>query len=197
MPTDLKILIALFEKRKLNKRSLDRYTGVHPKITQNHLKTLVKEGVVLEEGEHALGKKLFYSLTVKGEAYLHMVAVDHLNVVFKSVRRITSGIASNPDKLKQFREDLKENPPLTVTAEIMQRGYFTREEIDKHMENVERTHAPLTEAYKIMRKIYLEVWGPRKTNGELQDVAIALTKEGYIYSIPVSLLKKHGLGLGL
>jgi len=197
LPIDLKILLALLERDKLSKRELDRYIRVHPKLTQNHLKRLVKEGVVREEGEHIRGKKLFYSLTSVGKEKLATQAVNYLNAAFRSIQKITNTIVPKQAELKRFRESLKDYPPLIITSKIKERGYFTKQEIDKHMEDVERIHGPLTEAYKNMRQIFLEVWGVRLDNGELQDVAIATTKEGRIYMIPVSMLKAHSLGVGL
>jgi len=197
LPIDLQILLVLFEKHQLNKRALDTHTGLHPKTTQKYLESLVRQKFVHEQGDHKRGKKIFYDLTPKGQEYLIEQMIDNLNPVFAAIQKVAGIIASKPSALKQFREFLKENPPSIVTPEMSERGYSTKEEIKRDMENVERTHGPLREAYKAMRKTYLEVWGPRGSNGELLDVAIALTKEGYVYLIQVALLKTHGLGVGL
>lgn len=194
-PTDLKILLTLCEKRKLNKRSLDDDTGLHPKITQNHLKKLIKEGYIHEEGRESWkrGKKIFYSLTAEGKEQLITAAGELLNPTFRTIQRITEVIASKPNELERFRAFLKENPPFPQPTEEEDKiGSYFKETIDQYLEDIERIKGPLRDAFVTMFRIYLEVWGPRKPSGELQDVAVTLTKEGYVDTIPIALLKKHG-----
>lgn len=197
MPTELKIMLCLFEAGKLNYRGISN-EGISPRIVRRRLDNLMRKGFVHEEAENwKQGKQKLYSLTVKGREHFLELSTEYFNEVFRSIQSVTSEIVSKPDKLKQLRQFLRKNPPLPVTPEVRQRGYFTKEEDERFQEHREYIHGPLIESFKLMFKIYLEVWGMRKPNGELMNVVLGITKEGGVYEIPVNLLKRRGMGIGL
>ena len=194
LDVEFQILTVLSEKKPMNCKAVERATGFNDRTVRKLLKQLLRKGYLIqEERRQERGRPYYNMLTSKGKQYFSTLFVDRLNQVFRDIEHMMV-VIRKPKNFQRFREFLRVTPPpLSLKPG---ESTFSAEDLDEHMKQVELSHSPLREAFKTIFKIYLEAWG-RHPDGTVPNVVVGFTKEGYVHMIPVALLKKHGLGVGL
>lgn len=117
-----------------------------------------------------------------------------VNVVqaLEAITDLTTHLARNPERLSQLRKSL--NQPLLSQTEIRELPLEETRSLFKERES--ETHGLLREALKAIYRIFLETEIPEFAKPS-EGFVMGITKKGGAYLIPISLLKKRGLGVGL
>lgn len=191
-----RILSALFETEKATFRGIQDQTEISPRILGKHLKDLVSQKLIVEKGRENWkhGKKLGYNLTKRGREYFYRGTLHDVGEALKKVHNLTKDL-SNAEKLSELRAFLHQPSILESENEELRNGTLTLEQVLERFEARSRkTRGLLTESLKAIFNIYLEM-SLRPFEG--RDLVMGITKEGYVYLMPVALLKEHGLEVGL
>jgi len=221
--TDNKILMALFEKGKLNFRGVWNHGKLSPRAAQRHLKDLVQQGLVLEQSRKnwKRGKKLSYSLTTKGKEKLAKNALGALNPLLERIKKLIEVYLSDPTPLrKQIVNAYKASliKPMiepdssdgwnrwnALEKDTQRLKAYTTAEISEEMERLEKLFHPIHECFKTFYMLYLEILNTdpytplsahdKVTTNDLKEVVLGFTKGGYPYFKSVNELKSHRIYL--
>jgi len=192
-----RILSSLVEHERATFNVIQRESKISPRILKTYLEDLVGKKLIVEKGRKNWkhGKKLWYNLTEKGREYWCREPFTVVAEALKKVHNLTKDLFNNTDKLSELRAFLHQPSILESENEELRNGTLTLEQVLKRFEVRSReTRGVLTESLKAIFGIYLEM-SLRPFEG--RDLVMGITKEGYVYLIPVALLKTHGLAVGL
>lgn len=204
------ILTWLFDKKEQGSSNIVKTLSlefskvtVYKYLYSDH-NSLVSLGLV--ERKAGSAKESFrprYRITEKGKNYLIIQSATNVSLIITNLANIVEAIANDPEKILKLRKALNEisfaadeevkaldhDPTLEEAKAICEKG-------DKLIKG------PLTESLKKLYHICLEVTLPYSfrsdpRSGYKEGFVMGVSKEGGIYLIPIGLLKKHGLGIGL
>jgi len=181
-------------------RDLQEFSKISPNTIRPHLAELIKRKLVLEEGreEWRLGKKLWYHLTSSGEKYvMNKIAnktLEEAVSLLKRVSDLTKLLANDPERIADLRRAM--NEPSVTQDEIRQNS--DEDLIDLFDKRQKKKYGLLKESLKTIYSIFMNVEVRPGMGEHFKDgFVFGIDKKGGVYLIPITSLKKRGLGIGL
>jgi DNA-binding MarR family transcriptional regulator len=184
---DQRILALLFEKGQICFQEVylaeicgNRNT-LHKKLIE-----LEGRGFVKKKNAKKRGRKVFFSLTEKGEdKYLHLAA-DELTTAFKTAEKILTQIRKDPARIEKWRERREEaffSLEIPGDMSIDQRTHAVREHVQQHQENWDRT---ILRCLRAIHEVFLQMtFGEDLGRPNAADSLVGIKKVGDTYQVRV------------